>query len=91
MSRQEAKTKGKKVTAKSGSEYVTLPAYPDRQWMAITNYGEKLVTYALGSSAVYGEGPALAEKGGSVILQGYGGAVTLVTTSGESAVGYSEF
>lgn len=89
--KEAAKAPGKKLTVKSGAEGKTIPAYPDRSALIISNTGEKDVTYALGSSATAGEGPVLKEKGGSVILEGYGGPVSFVTASGETTVGYTEF
>jgi len=90
--RDAAKTKGKKVTVKSGSEFVTIAAYPDRSAIWISNYGEKNVTVCLSpTTPTFEEGPMLAEKGGSVLLESYTGAINLITKEGTSVVGYVEF
>ena len=89
--RNSGRTKGKKVTVKSGSEFVTLSEYGDRSGIWLSNYGEKSVTVSFNATPTYEEGPMLAEKGGSVLLEGYSGPITLITKEGTSVVGYVEF
>lgn len=90
--RDSAKVKGKKVTAKSGSEFATIAANADRSCLWISNYGEKSVTVCLApGTPTFEEGPMLAEKGGSVLIESYSGAVNLITKEGSSVVGYVDF
>lgn len=88
--REAAKVPKGKITAKTESKKL-VGAYGDRAGLLITNYGSKLVSYALGETAVAEEGPGLAKEGGSVLIENYSGPVSVITKEGESVVGYSEF
>lgn len=84
-----AKTSKGKVTAKTSSETL-VAANENRVALYITNIGASNVFLALGATAVAEEGIMLVKEGGSAEIVNYSGAVSVITKTGESIVGFSE-
>ena len=82
------KSKGA-VTAKAESATL-VAANDDRVALYVSNPSAKEVWLALGATATKSEGIWLKKEAGSVVIEGYGGIVSVVTTEGEGTVTYSE-
>jgi hypothetical protein len=87
--RESAKTPAGKVSAKESSETLAK-AFPDRKALYVCNPSTKEVWLALGATAVKEEGIWLKKEGGAAVIEDYTGIVTLITTSGEGAVTFTE-
>lgn len=78
-----------KVTAKATSGTL-VAAWPNRVALYVYNPSSKEVWLALGATAAKEEGIWLKKEGGSAVIEGYTGIVTLVTTEGEGTVTFAE-
>jgi len=86
---ETATTPKGKVTAKATSETL-VAANPARVELYVCNPSSKEVWLSLGTPAVKEEGIWLKKEGGAVVIPGYLGIVTLITSEGEGTVTFSE-
>lgn len=78
-----------KLKAKSESQTL-VAANPARVECFICNNGENSVFLALGATAVANEGIRLNKEGGSVVIAGYLGVISVITASTEVETCYSD-
>lgn len=84
----EARVPKGKLTAKTESKEL-VKANPDRLGLIIANEGTNTVWFAKGPTAVAKEGPFLITNG-AWEFSDYSGVVSVITSTGESNVCYSE-
>jgi len=77
------------VTAKAESQ-VLAKANGKRAALYVTNCGAKDVFLAFGDTAKAKEGVKLEAETGATVIEGYAGAVSVITEEGESLVTYAE-
>lgn len=78
-----------KLTAKATTQTL-VEAHADRVALYVCNPSAKEVWLALGATAVAKEGIWLKKESGSVVIEGYTGVVSCITTEGEGEISYSE-
>jgi hypothetical protein len=84
-----AKTPKGKVSAKTESKEL-IAANRDRAGLVVTNGSTVDVWLALGATAAAEEGIYLKAEGGSIVIDFYSGAISVITKSGEGVITYAE-
>lgn len=84
-----AKNSGGKLTAKATSQTLAA-ANPGRYELYVCNPSTKEVWLALGETATKEQGIWLRKESGSVVISGYTGIVSAVTSEGEGLVTFAE-
>lgn len=88
-SKSEANAPKGKKTAKAESQTL-VAANGQRVELYVANPSAKEVWLALGATAAKEEGIYLKKEGGAVIITGYTGVVSVITTEGEGSISFAE-